>query len=207
MTEDADVIIDAPRLRLRPLRRRDAAAVFGLFGDPQVTRYYDLQTLANEAAALAWIEQMIERAASGLGQRWAITERDGDDALIGTCGLAWRVPNRSAVLGYDLLPAYWGCGYVSEAVAALLDHAFARCQPFEINRIEALTYPENAASMRVLEKLGFVREGLLRQWGYWKDDFHDLVSFSLLRADRQVAEVSAGATSPGRLNRRQQARC
>ena len=88
-------------------------------------------------------------------------DRDSDGAFIGWCSLTrWNPGYRSASLGYCFDDAAWGHGYASEAARALLQWAF---DTLEMNRVQAETDTRNAASARVLEKLGFVREGTLRE--------------------------------------------
>jgi ribosomal-protein-alanine N-acetyltransferase len=91
---------------------------------------------------------------------------------------------RNAVIGYDLMPEYWGNGYASEAVRAIIHAAFIGelwCGP--LNRIQADTVPGNYASEVLLRNLGFMEEGLRRESGYWKNAFHDLKCFGLLRSE------------------------
>jgi ribosomal-protein-alanine N-acetyltransferase len=88
-------------------------------------------------------------------------DRVGDQAFIGWCGLTrWNPDYRSASLGYCLDEAAWGHGYATEAARALLRWAF---DTLDLNRVQAETDTRNVASARVLEKLGFVREGTLRE--------------------------------------------
>jgi len=88
-------------------------------------------------------------------------DRDSDGAFIGWCSRTrWNPGYRSASLGYCFDDAAWGHGYASEAARALLQWAF---DTLEMNRVQAETDTRNAASARVLEKLGFVREGTLRE--------------------------------------------
>ena len=94
------------------------------------------------------------------GARPAI-ERVSDGAFLGWCGLTrWNPDHRSASLGYCLRKAAWGQGYATEAARALLQWAF---DALDLNRVQAGTDTRNTSSARVLEKLGFVREGTLRE--------------------------------------------
>ncbi|XP_072951968.1 uncharacterized protein [Typha angustifolia] len=86
-----------------------------------------------------------------------------------------------AELGYVLASAHWGRGIVSEAVRMALGRAFADVAGLE--RVEALVDPENKASQRVLEKVGFVREGVLRKYWFMKGKTRDMVSYSFLATD------------------------
>jgi RimJ/RimL family protein N-acetyltransferase/8-oxo-dGTP pyrophosphatase MutT (NUDIX family) len=139
-------------------------------------------------------EALIEKRASlyrgGAGIRWAVTLRSHSDSAIGSVGFYNLQPaSRSAEIGYDLHPDYWNRGIATEAVGAAIDHGYSRRFFFPLNRIEALTYREHRASIRVLEKLGFTDEGTRRECGFWKGVYHDLRCFSLLRRDWEALKV------------------
>ena len=112
------------------------------------------------------------------GVRWGITLK-GEDKLIGTCGIYdWKKTLRSAEIGYDLDPSYWGQGLMIEALRALLQYGF---EVMLLNRVQAIIDSENARSMRLVRRLGFVQEGILRQRSYFNGQFRDDVIFSLLK--------------------------
>ena len=91
---------------------------------------------------------------------------------------------RNAVIGYDLLPEFWRKGYSSEAVRAIISAGFAGILPCgELHRVQADTVPGNRGSESLLRRLGFKEEGLRRECGYWKNKFHDLKCFGLLRSE------------------------
>jgi len=106
-----------------------------------------------------------------------------DEKLIGTCGFnSWNVAFRSTVIGYDINRQYWGNGYITEALKHIIKIAFdGKLGCDIINRIQADTIPGNIASEKVLLKLGFSEEGIRRQSAFWKNEYHDLKCFSLLR--------------------------
>jgi ribosomal-protein-alanine N-acetyltransferase len=90
----------------------------------------------------------------------------------------------NAVLGYDLLPEFWHQGYAAEAVYAALNAGFSGALHCGVlHRVQADTIPGNQASEALLRRLGFQEEGLRRGAGYWKNSFHDLKCFGLLRAE------------------------
>ena len=94
---------------------------------------------------------------------------------------------RHAVIGYELIPEYWGKGLASEAIHAILNAGFTGALPCgPLNRIQADTVPGNHASEALLRRLGFKEEGLRRECGYWKNAFHDLKCFGLLQAEFSV---------------------
>jgi [ribosomal protein S5]-alanine N-acetyltransferase len=99
-------------------------------------------------------------AQEGTGTRLAV-DRASDGTFIGWCSLnRWNPDYRSASLGYCFAEAAWGHGYATEAARVLLQWAFGT---LDLNRVQAQTDTRNVASARVLEKLGFVREGMLRK--------------------------------------------
>lgn len=102
--------------------------------------------------------------------------------MIGTCGFnTWDPKMKNATIGYDLLPEYWNNGFTSEAVARIAAAGFSAELPFgQLKRIQADTVVGNLASEAVLIKAGFEQEGLRRQSGYWKNQFHDLKCFTLI---------------------------
>ncbi len=114
------------------------------------------------------------------GIRWGIL-RKGTSKLIGTCGYYdWNKTARRAEIGYDLDPVHWGQGVMAEALSAALRYGFEK---MELNRIQAIIDSKNARSMRLVRKLGFTKEGVLRQRSYFNRQFRDDVCFSLLKKE------------------------
>jgi ribosomal-protein-alanine N-acetyltransferase len=172
-----------PRLLLRPLHAGDAAALLEIYGDPQVTRFYDLDQMRDLAQAESMLNFFLQQH-----DRFALVD-PASGSMLGTCGLFhWEQSSRMASIGYDLAPHAWGRGLMREAAAAVLAYGFERKQ---LNRVNALTAHDNAASARLLEALGFRMEGVLRQFSYWKGAFHDMRMYALLRDDPQVEAISA----------------
>lgn len=152
--------IETERLILREILETDAAALFDIFSDDAVTRYYDLATFTDISQAKQMIGRLAARNAEGELLRWGIILKE-NDRLIGTGGFnQFMRPWSRGGIGYDLAPAYWKQEYATEALRAMLQYSFAH---EHLNRVEALVMPGNAASARVLEKLGFQREGVLRE--------------------------------------------
>jgi ribosomal-protein-alanine N-acetyltransferase len=175
--------LETPRLWLTPLQVSDAAEVLELFSSDQVVEYYDLEPMTSLQEAEHLIQRLQGRYEAGEGIRWAIRLKSAH--LIGTCGFnSWSPRTRSAVIGYELNPDHWGQGLMSEALAAIIRCAFTAQLPCgELNRIQADTVPGNARSEAVLTRLGFKEEGLRRESGYWKNAYHDLKCFGLLRRE------------------------
>jgi [ribosomal protein S5]-alanine N-acetyltransferase len=166
------------RLRLRPFTGADAAALFALHSNAHVLRYWDSPPWSDPARAERFLVVSRQMAEDGSGARLAM-DRVSDGVFIGWCGLTrWNPEYRSASMGYCLDDAAWGHGYATEAARALLQWAFGT---LDLNRVQAETDTRNAASARVLEKLGFVREGTLREDCVVNGEVSDSWVYGLLR--------------------------
>lgn len=170
--------IETDRLLLRELLPEDAPAIYRVFADPLVTRYYDLETYENVRQAEELIDFFDESFELERAIRWGI-ERKSDGALMGTCGFVWLRVHRGEI-GYELHSSFWRQGYMSEAIDAILDFGFSE---LGLNRIEAVTMLENEASIGLLRSLGFQQDGIMREMEFFKDAFHDMRLFSLLRRE------------------------
>jgi RimJ/RimL family protein N-acetyltransferase len=181
----ADVILPTPtlqtaRLRLRPFAEADADDLFALQSNAHVLRYWDSPPWVDTASVARFMAKCHDIAQEGSGARVAI-ERTADRAFLGWCTVnSWNPDFRSASLGYCFGEAAWGRGYATEAARALLRWAF---DTLDLNRVQAETDTRNLASARVLEKLGFVREGTLRQDCIVNGEVSDSWVYGLLRRD------------------------
>ncbi|MFK7959714.1 MAG: GNAT family N-acetyltransferase [Phycisphaerales bacterium] len=172
--------LSAGRIRLRTPRPTDRDALFRLFSDADVTRYWSWAAWSELAQADDLIASMAASRRSGDLLQWALTEA-GDDALIGTITLASiDRSNQRAELGYALTRSHWGRGLMGEALGVLIDHAFG---DGGLCRLEADVDPRNAASISSLERLGFVREGYLRERWRIAGEVQDSVIYGLLKDD------------------------
>jgi ribosomal-protein-alanine N-acetyltransferase len=168
------------RLRLRPPVPRDAAALLSILGDPEVTRHHNMPTLTTLAEAQAALERLEQRYAARDTIRWAI-ELVGHGEMIGTVGLLrFDFEHGRAEVGYEIARRWWGRGLAPEAVAAVIRYGFS---VLGLHRIEAGVLPGNDASVRVLQKLGFLEEGTRRDYLYFKGRFHSFRWFSLLEPE------------------------
>jgi len=187
-------ILETNRLTLDRLTEEDSTCIFNLFSDNSVVEYYDLEAFTDLAQARNLIAFFDSRFNQNSGIRWGIRLKKSNE-LLGTCGFnSWNPNMKNAVIGYDLLPKYWGNGYTREAVNKIVESAFLGELPCgELNRIQGDTVPGNSASESLLLKLGFKEEGIRRQSGYWKNKFHDLKCFGLIKAEYlEVEKVSQG---------------
>ncbi len=171
--------LETQRLVLREIVVADDAAICSIHGDANVMRYFGADPMSEPAQALALIETFARwRGDDNSGIRWGI-EQNGQ--LVGTCGLfRWNHAWHSAMVGYELAQTAWGQGLMQEALAAILPYGFST---MNLNRIEAQIHPDNAASLKLMPKLGFTYEGQLREVGFWGGQFHDFVQFGLLKRE------------------------
>ncbi|MFW5690862.1 MAG: GNAT family N-acetyltransferase [Chloroflexota bacterium] len=181
-------VLNTGRLILNEISNDDIPALYALFSDPEVTRYNDVNTFTSEDDARWVLRFLRQRFGERGGVRWAIRLRSHPHTLIGTAGYnVWTRHNFCCELGYDLMRSHWRRGYMTEAVQEIIRFGF---REMAVNRVEANVMVGNYASARVLQKLGFTEEGVMRQRGCWKGSFHDLRLFSLLRSEYNQLEYA-----------------
>jgi [ribosomal protein S5]-alanine N-acetyltransferase len=172
--------LETERLILRQLTFEDTDFIFQHFSDPQVTEYLmDEPPLTDSSQAQEIIRFFMEPEGK-TQNRWGMI-RKTDQRLIGTCGFhKWDKERFRTEMGYDLTPACWGQGYMTEALRAMISSGFER---MALNRIDAMVYVDNPRSYKLLEKLGFKREGVLRDYFCLDGIFYDHLIYSLLRRE------------------------
>jgi ribosomal-protein-alanine N-acetyltransferase len=173
--------LNTERLALREIVEADARALYAIHGNAAHMQWFGVNPLPDLLAAEKLIEVFASwRLQANPGTRWAL-ELKGSPGLIGTCGLfSWNRGWKKCSIGYELSPAHVGQGFMTEALRAAIAWGFVHMQ---LNRVEAQVHPQNAASVALLERLGFVREGLLRQLAYWGGSHHDMLQYSLLKSE------------------------
>ena len=172
-------MLETEQLVLRPYRLADAPSVQRMCGDPAIAA----TTLAiphpyPDGAAEQWISTHAESFRQGTQVTLAITLKP-DLPVIGTVGLSVNKNHQRGELGYMVAREHWNQGYCTEAARALMDYGFST---LNLNRIQAMHFPHNPASGRVMEKLGMTKEGLLHQYVCNRGVFEDLYVYSILRA-------------------------
>jgi ribosomal-protein-alanine N-acetyltransferase len=183
--------LETRNLILRRIQVTDSNAIFRILADDEVTKYYDDATFTDVSQASdqieAWENGFINRRCI----RWGIARKD-DLVVIGSCGYyGFHTWHMRAAIGYELARAFWRQGIMTEALDAIINLGF---REMGLNRIEAVVMPENSASIKLLEKLGFRNEGLLKEYENWgSKGFADLCMLSLLRKvwDRSLSEIKA----------------
>ncbi len=170
-------VITTPRLVLRWISEDDIDALFEIFSDPQVMRYWSFGPLADRAAAEAMQRSGAENNLKDIYWKWGLALRDSNK-LIGSATLFnLNLDQGRAEIGYVMGRSYWGNGYMNEALKALLVHAF---DVVKLRRIEADVDPRNNGSIRTLERLGFQREGFLRERWHVEGEIQDAYFYGLL---------------------------
>ncbi|MBN3875681.1 MULTISPECIES: GNAT family N-acetyltransferase [unclassified Nostoc] len=174
--------LETERLLLRETSLQDAEATFAVLSDPSVTQFHDLDTftsikeaMSTTGYAYAVIERRAKRFELGNGIRWGIVYKQ-DNILIGSCGFTWNPQEHAAEVGYELASTFWRQGIMTEAVDTILQFGF---QKMGLRFVVAQVMLENIASKKLLEKLGFHSQGVQKQYGFFKGQYHDLEQFVL----------------------------
>ncbi|KEO81895.1 GNAT family N-acetyltransferase [Tumebacillus flagellatus] len=183
--------LETARFRLRELRMEDAEAMFGYFSDPEVLKFYDLDLFTSVEQAKELIQRHLDALAQGRKIRWAIVPKEptdgGSERMIGTIGFhTWDQEDFKCEVGCEIARAYWSQGVISEVIQPVLAYGFHH---MELNRVEAQFNPLNTGSRRVLEKAGFQREGVLRDYAYLNGKFLDVEVYSLLKREFEAAQA------------------
>lgn len=152
--------LESPRLLIRLATEADLPSLLDVNGDDAVTQYLPYASWRGIEDARAWFARMNALQAAGGSLQYVIVDKRAGNA-IGTC-LLFRHEESSAraELGYVLGRAHWGQGFMHEALRRLIDCAFGE---LSLRRLEAEVDPRNLRSSRVLARLGFVQEGLMRE--------------------------------------------
>ncbi len=164
-------MLETDRLILRPLDEKDVNAIYAMRSDAEVMRF--IREPQNLSESANWVELV--------SSRWA-TEQIGFCAMIekssakfvGWCGLCQLKETGEIEVGYAVSKEFWKKGYATEAAIIFLNYAFEKLQP---EKIVAVAHPENAASRRVMEKLGMRYDYTGEFYG------RDLVHYSITREE------------------------
>lgn len=163
---------------LRQFTYEDAAAYFEYLSDDEVITYVPEECIPRSLErSIEEIEYNLDLFRYKRSIYWAIARKDNNQ-LIGSCGFNyWNRDHNRAEISYDLNKKYWGKGIMSAAAKQLVTYGFTQ---MELHRIEATVTPTNQASLRILRKLGFQKEGVLREQKLLHGKFWDAVMLSLL---------------------------
>jgi RimJ/RimL family protein N-acetyltransferase len=170
--------IEAERVRLRWIEESDIEELYAIFSDPRVMRYWSTPPLQNRDEAIALLREIQTSNRQGSILKWGVALKPNDN-LIGTVTLFnMDRSNGRAEIGYAQATAYWGKGYIHEALQALLNYCF---EDLKLRRLEADVDPRNNPSIRTLERLGFQKEGFLRERWHVNGEIQDALFYGLLK--------------------------
>jgi ribosomal-protein-alanine N-acetyltransferase len=175
-------VIETRRLILREITLDDLDWYFTHFSIPEIVEGTAFPAPETREAAQKEMERYIlNLLREKKGFRWGITLK-GSSTLIGSCGFYnWdKDEARSAEAGYDLEPAYWGKGIMMESLQAIIQFGF---QKMNLNRIQVMIPSHNQRSKKLVQGLGFSKEGVLRERSTFRGRPVDDVCFSLLRKE------------------------
>ncbi|MER3482065.1 MAG: GNAT family N-acetyltransferase [Meiothermus sp.] len=176
------LLLETPRLRLRPFAPDDVARVQELAGDARVAdTTLNLSLPYPDGAAEGWIETHAELAEQGTHYVWAISDKVSGE-LTESISMSVVQKHSRGTLGYWLGVPFWNKGFMTEATGAVMDWGF---DTLNLHRIEAACYTRNPGSYRVMEKCGMRCEGLFRDHYRKNDRFEDLYQYAILRTDRK----------------------
>jgi ribosomal-protein-alanine N-acetyltransferase len=181
----ADLAVTGPSLRVRIPRPDDAAALYRLASDPEVTRWFSWGPYVSEDEARAYLARL--PAQRDRGEQLDLVVEHLQAGPIGISGLAELSPrDRRASIGSWLGRDWWGTGANRECKALMCHVAFAL---LGLERVGAYANVDHARSQRALERIGFEREGVLRRFHRHHGRSLDVAVFSLLRDDWLVGPL------------------
>lgn len=184
------MLLDTPRLRFRDISISDTEELFRIWSDPKVTEFLVLDPFTTSDEAAGMVRLLEELPVDGAGHRWTVIER-ATGRVMGTLGFHnVRREHHRAEIGYEIAPEFWGVGLMSEALQRLIEYCF---QSEGLNRIEAFVNEGNERSYRVLERNGFVREGILRDYEFARGCFVNQALYSLLKRDWDMLIVQSSS--------------
>jgi RimJ/RimL family protein N-acetyltransferase len=172
--------INAERVSLRRFKARDADAIYEIYSDPEVVQYWGGKPMVGRREASDFLAGAREDLRHHQCIQWAIARRS-DDRLIGTIAFfKLDTVARKAEIGFALRRDHWGRGYMREALQSALGYFF---DDLDFRRIEADVDPRNLPSLRLLDGLGFKREGYLRERWLVSEGTQDSLFYGLLKRE------------------------
>lgn len=172
--------IRTERLLIRPLVESDNTDLFAIFSNPLVTEYAIGYPHETAEESQNYIRSVLDAYEQGTAAIWGITLINSEK-LIGIIGYElWFPDHHRAEIGYTLAHEHWGKGYATEALRGAANYGFSQ---LKLNRIEATAQPDNQASWHVLQKVGFQREGFLKQFILSREKYRDVYFYSLVYDD------------------------
>lgn len=175
-------LLETKNLILREITDEDAEVIYRNYSDSDVMKYFGCELQNNISQAEEKIKRVKDDFNNGKGIRWAVCLKH-DNKMIGSGGF-WRIlkEHLRAEIGYELSRTHWGKGIMKEALTAMINYGFEK---MNLHSIEANLDPDNTGSVKLLEKLNFVREGYFKDSYYFKGEFTDTATYSLINDNRK----------------------
>lgn len=184
---EAFPVLTTERLLMREFCLEDALAVYNMMRREEVAAWLETGPMRSVREAVERVKGRMGLFQDGMGFRWALALPEKPAELIGSCGFFHlRRGTQTVETGYDLHPDYWNRGLITEVLREMVRYSFSAQSLFPVHRIEAIVAPPNSASIRVLEKLGFQREGLRREFAFWNGSYQDVLLYALLNHPEQA---------------------
>jgi ribosomal-protein-alanine N-acetyltransferase len=178
--------VRGPELTLRYARPEDAPRLYELASDREVTRYFSWGPYTSERQAVDYVQNLDRKRVEG--ERLELVVDHCEAGVIGVTGLSeFSLRDRRAVVGTWLGQRWWGSGANRQSKTLVLALAFAGLR---LGRVTAWCGTENGRSQAALEKLGFVHEGVLRQWHVHGGEPKNVISYSMLRAEWEQSDLA-----------------
>jgi ribosomal-protein-alanine N-acetyltransferase len=175
--------LSTDRLLLRQLTPADAWAIYDLRADERLSKYISRKACKTTEEAAAFIERITNGIAKNETLYWGVILKTSGK-LIGTSCM-WNISadNRRAEIGYEMSVAYQGKGLMREAVTAVVKYGF---EVLQLHSLEAFVNPENAPSVNLLGRLGFVKEAHFKDYTFFDGSFRDMAVYSIINANDQL---------------------
>ncbi|GAA4390750.1 GNAT family protein [Hymenobacter koreensis] len=167
--------LHTPRLTLRQLQPSDAEAILFSRSNEDMMRYIPREKDHSLDQAHRHLALLSDLQARNEGITWGLSQPPSVELLGTICLWNLQPAHHRAEIGYGLHPDHWGQGLMSEAVAAVLRFGF---EDLQLHTIEAKLDPANTASIKLLERHGFVREGYFREDYRFQDRFLDTAVYT-----------------------------
>jgi [ribosomal protein S5]-alanine N-acetyltransferase len=170
-------VFHSNRIHLRKFEEADIEQVFKGLSHPKIIKHYGVSYSSLEATReqMEWYDKIYKEHT---GVWWGITSKQNEKKIMGACGFNdWNKKHHHAEMGYWLFPEFQHKGFMSEAMQLVIPYGFNQ---MKLHRIVAVVEPENLASIWLLEKLGFMQEGILREAEFKNGKYIDLIEYALL---------------------------
>ena len=174
-------VLQTERLILRQVSASDSRDLYRSYSDPVVMKYMACP-LDNEEAITGIMEDYRDGFIDGCNLVWAITLKS-TGIFAGTAGFEeFSFLDNRAEIGFSLLRDQQGMGYMIEALRTIIEYGFS-C--LHINRVQTTVVPQNASSIKLLEKLSFRREGYMKNSVVFNGSYHDELIYAVLREEEE----------------------